>query len=286
VVTSYTVAGRVTDRSLPEISGLAVSRRHPGHLWALNDSGNPAELHLLDTSGRRLGGVRLLGVNNVDWEDLAAFEVRGQPYLLVADIGDNYAQRRDVRLHVFQEPEFTPGTTGLDGELQPLATLRFRYPDGPRDAEGVAVDAARGEILLLSKREAKPIFYRLPLLLESPDERLVAERLGHLQGMPETRFDDLAKGAIRGLYGRSPTAIDLDVDGRSMLLLTYTAVYRLQREADEDWSEAITRPVTWLADHPLPNAEALTVAPSGDRVYFTSERLPAVLWRLDLDLTR
>ncbi len=286
MVTAYAVAGKVTDHALPEISGLAVSRRDPAYLWAMNDSNNPTELFLIDTTGRKVGRVRLAGVRNDDWEDLAAFEYQGDPYLLVADIGDNYANRRELYLHIFAEPELTPGVTGLGGKFKPIATLRFRYPEGPRDAEGVAVDTVRGEILILTKREAKPIFYRLPLRLDSPDERLVAERLGHLEGMPGKHFDDLAKGAIRGVFGQSPTAIDIDADGRSMLVLTYTAVYRLQREPDEDWSEVVLRPATWLADHSLRKAEALSVAPSGDHAYFTSEQLPAPLWRLDLDLER
>ena len=281
-VTGYAVVADITDRALPEISGLAVSRRDPERIWALNDGGNPAELRLLATDGRTLAIYHLAGVRNVDWEDLAAFEFAGIPYLLVADIGDNYARRKEVRLHLFEEPEVPPGGLAAKGELRPRATLRFRYPSGPRDAESVAVDAAHGDIFVLTKREEKPIFHRLPLRLESPDEVLLAEEIGRLK-LDEPRFGAPGGPVTRSLFGASPTAIDLDAESRDMLLLTYTAVYRLQRETEESWKQALNRPANWLADHPLPHAEALAVDPSGSPAWFTSERLPAPLYRLDLD---
>jgi hypothetical protein len=280
-VTGYTLTGRIDDPALDEVSGLALSRRDPGRLWALNDGGNPAELHLLEMDGRRVARYRLAGVRNVDWEDLAAFSWRGTPYLLVADIGDNFGRRDTVQLHLVEEPEVAAGAAPGVGELRPAASLRFRYPDGPRDAEGVAVDVRSGAILVLSKRETEPRFYRLPLRLESPAAPLVAEPLGRLR-LERTRFDPPGGPLTRSLFGGSPTALDLDAAGRDLLLLTYTAVYRLQRQGEESWSQALERPFSWLADHPLPHAEALAVTADGQRVHFTSERLPAPLWRLDL----
>lgn len=280
-VTGYTLTGRVSDPALDEISGIALSRRDPGRLWALNDGDNPAELHLLEMDGRRVARYRLAGVRNVDWEDLAAFSWNGTPYLLVADIGDNFGRRVTVQLHLVVEPEVAAGAAPGVGELQPVATLRFRYPDGPRDAEGVAVDVRGGEILVLSKRESEPRFYRLPLRLEWPAVPLVAEPVGRLQ-LDRPRFGPPGGPITRSLFGASPTALDLDAAGRSLLLLTYTAVYRLQRHDGESWAAALERPFAWLADHPLPHAEALAVTADGQRVHFTSERVPAPLWRLDL----
>jgi len=280
-VTGYTLSGRISDPALDEISGIALSRRDPGRLWAVNDGDNPAELHLLEMEGRRVARFRLAGVRNVDWEDLAAFSWNGTPYLLVADIGDNSSRRVTVQLHLLVEPEVATGTVAGVGELRPVATLRFRYPDGPRDAEGVAVDVPGGTILVLSKRETEPRFYRLPLRLEWPAVPLVAEPVGRLQ-LDRPRFGPPSGPITRSLFGGSPTALDLDAAGRNLLLLTYTAVYRLQRQGQESWAQALERPFAWLADHPLPQAEALAVTPDGAQVHFTSERLPAPLWRLDL----
>ena len=147
---------------LVEASGLAVSRRHPDLLWALNDSGNKPLLFALDVSGGDLGQVTLVGTKNRDWEDLASFTWRGEPWLLVADVGDNRGQRDRVVLHALPEPQ-ADDQGRFSGEVKPAWSLTFTYPDGPRDCEAVAVDEAAGRILLLSKRRNPPMLYSLPL---------------------------------------------------------------------------------------------------------------------------
>jgi hypothetical protein len=274
-VAGYALAGRITDPGLPEISGLAVSRRDPARLWALNDGGHRPALHLIEGDGRTVARYPVTGAENIDWEDLAAFSLDGTPYLLVADFGDNFGRRETRTLYLFAEPDHARAVT-----VRPVAVIDFSYPEGPRDAEGLAVDAARGEILLLTKREPRPIFYRLPLHLATPEGPLVAERIGHFDN-PEPRFDPPGGPVTRSLFGASPTAIDLDDTGHQLWLLTYTAVYRLVREEGETWSRALERPFARLADHPLPHAEALAVDPDGRRAWFTSERLPAPLWTID-----
>src|SRR5687767_12057876 len=55
---------------LPEGSGIAASRRHPGVLWAHNDSGDPL-IFALNEQGKVTGRVRLNGAEVDDWEDIA-----------------------------------------------------------------------------------------------------------------------------------------------------------------------------------------------------------------------
>src|SRR5437867_6651927 len=62
-------AGPVALGELPEASGVAVSRRSPGVLWEINDSGQPL-LFALDPSGAVKGRVRVTGAAVEDWEDL------------------------------------------------------------------------------------------------------------------------------------------------------------------------------------------------------------------------
>ena len=54
---------------LPEASGVAVSRRSPGRLWAHNDSGDV--LVALDTRGSVTGRVSVSGMKVDDWEAVA-----------------------------------------------------------------------------------------------------------------------------------------------------------------------------------------------------------------------
>jgi hypothetical protein len=149
------LAGIITEAALAEISGLAVSRRDPAVLWTHNDSGNTPDIFAIDRQGRLLATVRLRGVPNIDFEDIAAFELDGVPHLLVADVGDNGGIRRELQLHVLREPDVT------DGEAEIAWTVRFRWPDGPRDCEGVAVDAQTGEVLLASKKRVPPELFAL-----------------------------------------------------------------------------------------------------------------------------
>src|SRR5688572_17856449 len=55
---------------LSEASGLAVSRRSPGHLWTHNDSGEPVVV-ALDARGSVRGRVQLTGAIVEDWEAVA-----------------------------------------------------------------------------------------------------------------------------------------------------------------------------------------------------------------------
>ncbi len=101
----------------------------------------------------------------------------GKHYLLVADTGDNAGKRKDIVLHVFEEPARLDG-----GELKPAWTIRARWPDGPRDCEAVAVDAAAGQVLLVSKKRNPPDLFALPLARSRGVRE--ARRIGRLAGVP------------------------------------------------------------------------------------------------------
>ena len=93
-----TQIGTINDGRLSEISGIVASSRYPETFWVHNDSGNPAELFLIDQGGAVLARLQLKGAKNRDWEDICAFRYKGQLYLCVGDVGDNchqHLQRRD-----------------------------------------------------------------------------------------------------------------------------------------------------------------------------------------------
>ncbi|MFY0575451.1 hypothetical protein ACN28S_14750 [Cystobacter fuscus] len=58
---------------LAEMSGLAASVRHPGVLWAHNDSGNAFQVFAIDETGKPLATLTLTGVDpeDMDLEDIA-----------------------------------------------------------------------------------------------------------------------------------------------------------------------------------------------------------------------
>ena len=100
--------GELTADALPEVSGLTAASVVPGGWWAINDSGNTPELHLIDAKGKLLGSVRVRGTVNNDWEELASGPGKnGRRTLYVGDIGDNERVRDDLAIYRVAEPSRT-----------------------------------------------------------------------------------------------------------------------------------------------------------------------------------
>lgn len=268
---SAEVAGLVTDPSMDEISGLAASRAHPGKYWAINDSGNTAQLHLMDGNGRHQGSVAVTGAENVDWEDLSSFELDGRHYLMIADTGDNGGIRQDLALHVFEEPvDLT----------QPAAlawTVRFRWPDGPRDCEAAAVDPVRGEVLLVSKKRVPAELFRVPLA-QTGEER-VAEKIGTLTGIEQPDASDLARSPLYGRYRAQITGASLSPNGRVLAVLNYRSIHFLVRGRHDDWKLALATQAAHLPLPWIPQAEAIAFSLDGQELRVASEQLPSPLVR-------
>lgn len=266
------LSGVLMDMQLREVSGLAASTRHPGVLWLHDDGGNPARLFAVTTSGRRLASFNVDGVVKTDWEDIESFQLEGRSYLLVADIGDNGGLRRSLQLHVFEEPEELS-----NGRLSPAWSIAFRYPDGARDAEAIAVDAERGEVLLVSKKRQPPELFVLPL--HPPTVQLLTARpQGTLYGVPG--LDEHTDTSGRTPLARQVTAASVSPDRRRLAVMTYRHLLLYERREGQDWANAVTgTPV--VHDLPwLPQAEALGWSADGEALYATGEFMPAPLYRI------
>lgn len=256
-----TVAGwqrvaTIDSPALRELSGLAPSHRQPARWWAVNDSGNAPQLHAFDAAGRGLGAVTIGPTSGFDWEALAAFDWRGEAWLAVGDIGDNLGLRREVSVLLLPEPEPQLARTTA-------RELRFRYPDGARDAEALMVDAAAGQILIAEKARGAAALYALDL--EGP-LRQVARRLADIpQAWPAS--DDFPV-----LHRRAISDMALSRDGTRWALLDERQVLMFERRPSESWQEVLRRrPQVW----PLPRdrrlyealafdeAGALWIAPEG-----------------------
>ena len=271
------LAGLITSGDLDEISGLAASRTHDDVLWAIEDSGNPARLHALSRRGRVLARYRVEGAKNIDWEDLASFDLDGRHYLLVADTGDNGGKRRNFVLHVFEEPK-----TLRNGTLKPAWSIRARWADGPRDCEAVAVDAAAGKVLLVSKKRKPPELFALPLA-DPHGEWREARRIGRLAEVPEADVELQRSDPQLARLSPQVTAADLSPDGRTLAVLTYGSVLFYRHQPGEDWGLAVARPPE-AHDVPLiPQAEALAWSRGGGGLYASGEFKPAPIFYLSPD---
>jgi len=252
----------IEDRGLSEMSGLEASPTQPGVLWSVNDSGSIPRLFRLGMQGQDLGRVRLRGAWVRDAETLAVWREGETTWLLIGDVGDNRGLRSQVAVHAVAEPG--PNDT----EARVAWSITFSYPGGPRDAEGIAVDHRSGDILVLTKREAAPRLYRVPLSARDAAAPVVAELLAQL---PANSLD----GEVTGL--------DLTKDGTRLAVLSYRGLYVWSRHADEPWSDVLARMPQSLDLPRMRKAEAMAFDASGESILVGSERLPAPLLSIALN---
>ena len=282
--------GSLLDPELVEVSGLAASGRRDDVLWAVNDSGNPTRLHALSLTGETRGAFDVdVGdaADDSDWEDLASFRFEDTPYLLIADTGDNWSWRRSVRLWIVAEPELPasgePELPARATRLVPSVRIELRFEDGPRDCEAVAVDPTDLSLLLVSKRTAPPVVYRVELapLLRAGGGAAVAQRLVALAGIPPPSTERADSRFPAMLH--MPTALALAPDGSAAVVVGYAEAWRFPRRAGQSWAEAFAATPERVRMPPLPLAEAAAFL--GPSLYVTSEMDPLTLvrWRAPLE---
>ncbi|WP_319557499.1 hypothetical protein [Thiomicrorhabdus sp.] len=273
--------GYITDKEIPEASGLAISQRQKNVLWVLNDSGNKPWIFAINEQGERLGTVKIKGVKNKDWEDLASFKYQGKPYLLIADVGDNSAKRKKYFLHFIKEPKANKLSPDEPLSVKPEWSIEFTYEDGPRDCESVALDLKNNKILLLSKRDKPPVLYELPMRKSDKKEELIAQKLGDIKPLPEPEVQDVR--ALKNLfYAKRPTAMDMSADGSALIVLTYVKAYLYQNKTRSNWASVLAQSPKEIDLPYLQQGESICFDHDGQSIYVTSEGLPAPLFKVDL----
>lgn len=266
----------LANRELNEVSGLARSLADRDLLWAINDSGGLPALYRVGLNGEDLGRVDLAKAMNRDWEALTSFHHQGQAALLVADVGDNDAVRETVTLYAVSDP-------GRAGSSRLLWRLDFRYEDGPRDCEAMAVDETAQEIYLLSKRERVPALYRLPLPRSAPQQTLTAKRLGTIRALPKVPPQNIKNLPRHTRYLSMPTALDFFPDGSGAVMVTPKDAYRYTRAKNQSWLSALRTEPTVIPLPVLPQIESAAVSADGKDLFISSEQRPAPLVRLGLN---
>ncbi len=249
--------GSVASTDLDEISGAAVSRRHPGVMWLHNDSGDEAAVYAAEIGGTDVGRVLLPDLSARDWEDMA----RGPgpdpegDYLYLADIGDNDEQREQVLIHRIPEPLPESGVrTG--GE-----TLHVTYPQGPIEAETLLVDPLTGDMVIAGKDVSGiTALYGLSGELDwsVPQEA--------------TYLGEIRLGAFAPATGG-------DAGTGRIVIRTYDEVFIWQRRSGQSLSEALLAPGCRVASVDEPQGEAIALTPDEQGFYTVSEGVGQPIYR-------
>lgn len=274
----FETVGRLQSKKIDEASGLARSQRRDDMFWVVNDDGD-AEIHAIDGRGAKLGNVNLSKSRNNDWEDLASFTFEGKPYLLIASVGDNNRERKDVTLYVAREPDPDEKKTKVDWRID------FSYPGGPKDAEAVAVDVENERVLILTKREIPAALYEVPLRPDSKKTQK-AKRLGTVATLPQPSRRDVEFAPGTDNWYWQPTAMDLSPNGKLLAVLTYGGVYLYRRTADESWIDALQRPPLVLGTTRNREAESIAFNSDGSALFITFEGRNAPLIRATLPVAK
>ena len=250
--------GDIENRDLSESSGLAASNLLDDVLWSVNDSGGRAEIYAMATNGEHLGAWLVDMPKPTDWEAMDSFVLDGVAYLLIADVGDNLRWRPELSFVVVREPDLT------STDILPVAwQLSYRYPDGYRDCEAVAVDAENSEVLLLSKRRQPNEMFSVPLK-SATNATVTATKLVELSDLPRPTELDSRMDPDNWEYVHMPSGMDLA--GNRLLLTTYKDAFLYRRDALEQAPLRIRLPS-------LGQREAIAFARGRDDVaYITKER--------------
>ncbi|MEM6987834.1 MAG: hypothetical protein AAF499_15005 [Pseudomonadota bacterium] len=153
----------------------------------------------------------------------------------------------------------------------------MRYPDGPRDAEAVAIDPISETVLLLSKRDRPNRLYALPLA--AFDEPATTHQFNALGTVAVDALPSpialLRQPELLAIATYS-TGFDISADGARATVLGYRRARTVTRRADESWTSALNR-LQPTNDHGLRQAEAIAFSRSGHELTITSEGLHAPL---------
>lgn len=246
------------NEKLHEASGLVESIQHPNNFWVLNDSGNPAEVFLIDRKAQTKLVCKLKGIDNRDFESIAIGRGKDstKTYVYAGDIGDNNALYEVKLIYVFEEPTDISAT---EVTISNFDTLQIVLPDGKRDSEAMMTDPITNDLYLFSKREDSIRLYRVKYPFAKG--KITAEKLATLNF-------------------QSIVAADMSADGKEVLIKNYDAIYYWKNVNGEPLEKLLQQPPQVLPYDRERQGEAIAWARDGSGYYTVSEKVDGELGKL------
>jgi len=237
-----------------ELSGIVKSRSNKNVFWMQNDSGDQPRVFAIDSLGRfyqsdrykNYEGISIAGATNVDWEDIT-MDNKGN--LVIADVGNNGNDRKDLVLYIVPEPSPVASNTTF------LKKLFFRYPDQKAfpdkadfnyDCEAVFFADNHFQFLSKDRSDTYTRLYR----------------------MDQEKTDEVNTLTLVDKFniGGKVTAADASEDGNRLVVITYSAIWIFERTSTE--SGYFNGHIWWLP----------VEAPQIESVCFRDDK---TLWLLD-----
>ncbi len=139
--------------SLIEISGIEYDKE--GNLWALNDGGNSADIHQIDSLGNISRSIEITNAKNIDWEDLTQDKFG---HFFIGDFGNNLNKRNDLTIYKINNPADIEGTT-TKAEI-----IKFKYnnqdlsdkKESDKNFDVEAFVSYKGNLYLFTKNRTIP----------------------------------------------------------------------------------------------------------------------------------
>ncbi|MDO3624854.1 hypothetical protein [Mucilaginibacter sp. BT774] len=263
------ITGRLQDKQMDEISGIAASAIHEGIYYVHNDSGDTSRFFAITPQGNIKSVIYFKGDAKEkqgvrDCEDIAVGPgpVKGKSYVYMGDIGDNGAVRKYITIYRIEDQKSWIGT---DSIIKTNAVpVHLRYPDGPRDAETLMVDPIEKLFYIVSKRTDSVSVYTSPLNFKPNDTVTLTKRCKlYFNGFRPFKWI---------------TAGDISRDGQQILLKDYVKVYYWKRNGSEPiWKTMQRKPVD-LPYQQEKQGEAIGFTLDGKGYYTTSEGVFAPIY--------
>jgi hypothetical protein len=246
------------DKKLLEASGIVESIANPKYLWTLNDSGNPAEVFLIDQQAKIKLICKLKNIDNRDFEDIAIGPGPDSTknYIYVGDIGDNSARYKIKLVYRFEEP-----VMGSDRKMviTNFDTLKITLPDGVRDTETLLVEPVTKDLYLISKLEDSVRVYKVAYPFQK--EVMTAEQVTIIP------YHKIVAGSI-------------SIDRKEVLLKDYDYIYYWRNESQLPFGQLLQQNPELLTYDRERQGEAIAWARDGSGFYTLSEKVNGELGKL------
>jgi len=242
--------GSIFDFNLAEASGMVASIKNKGNFWVINDSGNEAKLYLINKKGSIVHYYWIDGIKNTDWEDLSMkVDNSGKSWILIGDIGDNYAVRKKINILEIEEPYISNSDDTL---ITNYKNYYFNYDDGPKDAETILVDPKSSKLFVITKREENVKVYEAPEKLNENDTMMLSFKA-------KLPFYNVTSG-------------DISSDGNEILLKNYNAIFYWNRDLEDCVLSAMSKEHELIMYSPEPQGESICWDREGTGFYTLSEK--------------